>query len=120
MPYFAGPVIFCCEGFVEDHSVNDIVLDKGCSRNLVRSDLVSEKSSSLKKTVGVQCAHGDIVKYPVSTVEISVQGKVVLVEAAVVDKLPHSVLLGTDTPVSVELTEGKEKAFWLPVAKLAS
>ena len=97
---------FCCEGFVEGHSVNDIVLDTGFSRTLVRSDLVREKSSSLKKTVGVQCAHGDVVKYPVATVEISVQGKV-----AVVDNLPHSVLLGTDAPVLVELIEGKEKAF---------
>ena len=33
-----------------------------------------------------------------------------LVEAAVADKLPHSVLLGTDAPVLVELLEGKEKA----------
>jgi len=65
-----------------------------------------EKSSSLKKTVGVQCAHGDVVKYLVVTVEISVQGKVV-------DKLPHSVLLGTGAPVLVELIEGKEKAFWV-------
>ena len=31
-------------------------------------------------------------------------------EAAVADKLPHSVLLGTDAPVLVELLEGKEKA----------
>jgi len=34
----------------------------------------------------------------------------VLVEAAVADKLPHSVLLGKDAPVLVELLEGKEKA----------
>ena len=102
---------FSCEGFLEGHSVNDIVLDMGCSRTLVRSGLMREKSYSLKKTVGVQCSHGDVVKYPVSTVEISIQGKVVLVEVAVVDKLPHSVLLRTDAPVLVELIEGKEKAF---------
>ena len=32
--------LFCCEGLVEGQFVNDIVLDTGCSRTLVRGDLV--------------------------------------------------------------------------------
>ena len=35
---------FCCEGLVEGQFVNDIVLDTGCSRTLVKSDLVREES----------------------------------------------------------------------------
>jgi len=54
------------------------------------------------KTVTVQCTHGDSVRYPVVTVEISILGKVVIVEAAVLNKLPHSILLGTDVPGFVE------------------
>jgi len=46
----------------------------------------------------VHCAHGDAREYPVANVEISVQERVIMVEAAVSDKLPHTVLLGTDVP----------------------
>jgi len=38
------------------------------------------------------------MEYPMAIVKISVQGRVVPVEAAVSDKLAHSVLLGTDVP----------------------
>ena len=86
---------FHCEGFVEVQFV-DIVLDTGCSRTLVRSDLVGKKRLSSEKSVtvqcahgdavqcahgdavqcahgdAVQCAHGDAVEYPVATVEIRV------------------------------------------------
>ena len=69
---------FCCNGFVDSQFV-DIVLDTGCSRTLVRSDPVREDRLSLEKSVTVQCAHGDFVEYPVATVEINVQGRVVTV-----------------------------------------
>ena len=61
----------------------------------------------------MQCAHGDVVVYPVVTVEISGQGKVVSVEAAVSDKLPHSVLLGIDVPEMVSLLKRDDKALML-------
>ena len=35
---------FRCKGIVESQLVNDIVLDTGCSRTLVRSDLLREKT----------------------------------------------------------------------------
>ena len=38
------------------------------------NDLVRGESSGLKKTVIVQCAQGDSVRYRVASVEISVQG----------------------------------------------
>ena len=72
----------------------------------MRSDLVRQEKLSLEKTVTVQCAHRDMVVYPVATV----QGKVVSVEAAVSDKLPHSVLLGTDVPELVSLLKRDDKA----------
>ena len=102
---------FCCEGLVEGQFVNDIVLDTGCSRTLVRGDLVRQEKLSLERTVIVQCAHGDVVVYPVATVEISVQGKVCSVEAAVSDKLPHSVLLGSDVSELVSFEEGRQGSY---------
>ena len=61
----------------------------------------------------VRCVHGDAVEYPVATVEISVQRKVVTAEVAVSDKLPHLVLLGTDVPNLADLLKKNEKALML-------
>ena len=58
----------------------------------------------------MQCAHGDVVEYPVATVEIRVQGRRVTVEAAVSDRLPHSVLLGTNVLELVSWLKKENKA----------
>ena len=87
---------FQCERVVEGQFVNDIVLDTGCSRTLVRNDLVGEESLRLGKAVSIQCAHGDAVTYPLAGVE-----------AAVSDTLPQSVLLETDVPDLTELLKSK-------------
>ena len=65
---------FQCKGTVEGQLVNNIVLDTGCSRTLVRSDLLREKDFSQGETVTVQCAHGDVVTYPLARVELEVEG----------------------------------------------
>ena len=52
---------FQCKGVVDGQFVNDIVLDTGCSRTLVRGDLVGEENCKPGEKVTVQCAHGDIV-----------------------------------------------------------
>ena len=62
-------------GEVEGHSVKDIQLDTGCTRTVVRSDLVDKRKIVGGEVVTIQCAHGDIVSYPVATVEIVVDGK---------------------------------------------
>ena len=67
--------LFCCGGIVEGQFVNDVVLDTDCSRTLVRSDLVREKSCGLRKTVTVQCTNGGSVRYPVATVKIVCRGE---------------------------------------------
>ena len=90
--------------------VDDIILDTGCSRTLVRSNLVGKERLSSEKSVTVQCAHGDVVEYPVVTVEIRVQGIRVTIEPAVSDKLPHSVLLGTDVPELVSWLKKENNA----------
>ena len=96
---------FWCEGVVEGQFVNDIVLDTGFSRTLVRSDLVGKENCKPGEKVTVQCAHGDIVTYPISSVELEVQRRVLSVETAVSDQLPLSVLLGTDAPGLSELLQ---------------
>ena len=102
-------------GEVEGHSVEDIQLDTGCTRTDVRSDLVDKEKIAREEIVTIQCAHGDIVSYPVATVEIVVDGKQITVEAAVSDTLPRSVLLGTDVQELSELltqpTADKESGF---------
>ena len=61
------------------------------------------RNKFLKKCVAVQCVHGDEVSYPLAKVEVVVDGKSYLVEAAVVKKLPKSVLLGRDVPELVRI-----------------
>jgi len=90
-------------------------MDTGCSRTMVRSDLIRRERLDLKKSVTVQCAHGDAVKYPVATVKIGVRGRVVSVEAAVSDKLPHSVLLGTNVLELVSWIKGENKALMVTI-----
>ena len=34
----------CCKGLVEGRAVSDIILDTGCTKSIVRSDLVSTEA----------------------------------------------------------------------------
>ena len=97
-----------CEGMVEGQLVSDIVLDTGCSRTLVHSDLVSDEKLRQGEAVTVQCAHGDTVVYPLANVELEVHGQAVSVEAAVSETLPQSVLLGTDVPELLNLLRAND------------
>ena len=51
-----------CRGSVEGKQVEDILLDTGCSRTLVKSSLVP-KEKLLNEWVEITCAHGKSVKY---------------------------------------------------------
>ena len=94
---------------MEGQFVEDIVLDTGCSRTLVRGDLVSKEDLILGRVITVQCVHGDVVMYPVVSVEIEILGNTFTVEARVSDRLSQSVLLGTDVSGLKELLKGGEK-----------
>ena len=97
-----------CRGTVEGKTVKDIQLDTGCSRTVVRSDLIDKKKIVDGETITIQCAHGDTVSYPLAEVELQVEGRLITVEAAVSDTLPRSVLLGTDVPEMSELLEQRK------------
>ena len=88
----------CRSGQVEGIHVDQIVLDTGCSRTMVRRDLVPENKFIEGDAVTIRCAHGDTVLYPVAQLELQVDGVPVCVEAAVFQSLPVQVLLGTDVP----------------------
>ncbi|KAL5506631.1 hypothetical protein EMCRGX_G008328 [Ephydatia muelleri] len=92
-------------GFVEGNKVEDIVLDTGCSKTMIRRDLVPT-TKILDDAVTVQCAHGDTVAYPLAVVELTVDGLPLTVEAALSDTLPTAVLLGRDVPELKELLGG--------------
>ena len=116
-----------CRGKVEGSEVTDTLLDTGCSRTMVRSSLVPEERSLEGQAVTIQCAHGDVALYPLAQVELEVGGAKFQVQAAVSDKLPVSVLLGTDVPElgklllanpSVVQTSGMEEALVMTRAQV--
>ena len=85
-------------GKVEGLAVNDVILDTGCARTMVCKDLVPEHKKVAGEAIRLRCAHGDIITYPVADLNLEVSGRTVRARAAVADKLPVSVLLGTDLP----------------------
>ena len=93
-----GPSNLSRRGLVEGQAVRDILLDTGCSKTLVRSDLVPAEKLLEGDAVTIRCAHGDTALYPLAEVTIEVDGVPLQVEVAVSETLPVSVLLGTDVP----------------------
>ena len=78
--------------------MESIVLDTGCSRTLVRSNLIPQDKVLEGEVVAIRCAHGDTVLYPLALVHLEINGQHIDVEAALSDTLPMPVLLGTDVP----------------------
>ena len=85
-------------GLVEGKAVDDILLDTGCSKTLVHRSLVSKEKLLEGEAVAIRCAHGDTVLYPLAQVEVEIEGQSFEIQAAVADRLPTAVLLGTDVP----------------------
>ena len=94
------------QGVVNGFLVDDILLDTGCSKTIVRRDLVGEERWLEGESTVIQCAHGDAIAYPLGTIELEIQGKPVLVGAAVSDTLPQSALVGTDVLGLLEMLQG--------------
>ena len=95
------------KGKVNHKSVDDIILDTGCSRTMVKRELIFEDDLTGEATT-IRCAHGDTVLYPLATVRISVGNYSVEVEAAASTTLPVSALTGTDIPRLNELLRGED------------
>lgn len=91
-------------GTVEGTLVTDILLDTGCTRTLVRRELVP-REKILDGEVAIRCAHGDTTRYKLAQVQVTVGEKQFQVEAGVSDTLPTSVLLGTDVPEMVGMLQ---------------
>ena len=70
-------------GLVEGKPVSSILLDTGCSRTLVRKDLVPQHKLLHGEAVAIRCAHGDTVLYPLAEVDLEVDGYPLHVEAAI-------------------------------------
>ena len=97
-----------CQGVVNGTPCDDIFVDTGATKTLVRGDLVQEEDILQGKTT-ISCVHGDTVSYPIATVKIQVGGKEATTEAAVSSTLPVSALLGWDIPDLLTLvSEGRE------------
>ncbi len=94
------------KGLVEGTPVERILLDTGCSKTLVRQELISKEKILEGEAVTIRCAHGDTVLYPVAKVQVMVDGMDMEVKAAVSETLPVDVLLGKDVPEFYELLNG--------------
>ena len=57
-------------GIVDGTAVSNILLDTGCSRTLVRKDLVPKEKILDGEVVAIRCAHGDTVLYPLARVGV--------------------------------------------------
>ena len=52
--------------------VEDIILDTGSSRTLIRADIVHTEKP-VEGEISICCAHGDIITYPIAKVEIEMK-----------------------------------------------
>ena len=59
-------------GVVEDKAVDDIMLETGCSRTMVRGDLVPREKILESRGAVVRCARGNTVLYPTAQVCLEV------------------------------------------------
>ena len=84
-------------GAVEETPVEGIVLDAGAAKTMIHRDLVPVEKVC-RETVDIQCAHGDIVSYPMAEVSIRVGNYLFTVQAAVSDRLPVPVLVEREVP----------------------
>ena len=94
-------------GLVEGKPVDNILLDTGCSRTLIHQSLVPKEKLLEGEAVAIRCAHGDTVLYPLAQVDLEIDGQPLEVQAAVSDRLPMAVLLGTDVPQLRGLLSGE-------------
>ena len=78
---------------MEETPVEGIVLDTGAAKAIIHRDLVPVEKVS-RETVDIQCAHGDVVSYPLAEVSMRVGDQPFTVQAAVSDPLPVPVLVG--------------------------
>eukprot|EP00731_Ephydatia_muelleri_P002993 Em0001g2993a len=95
------------QGMIEGKMVT-VLLDTGCSRTMVRRNLVPEHKLIEGKGVAIRCAHGDTTFYPLAEIGVEISGRNFKVEAAVADNLPVQLLLGTDVPQLFKLL-GREE-----------
>lgn len=96
--------IFLGEGQWKEWRCRISCWTRGQSTTTVRRDLVPEAKITGEE-ISIRCAQGDTVIYPLAEIEIEIGGRSFTVEAAVVEKLPVSVLLGRDVPELVKLLQ---------------
>ena len=83
---------------VEGIVIDNVVLDLGSACTMVRQDFVHKERLVGGASIRLRCAHGDVVTYPLASVKLEIDGMSLPVTTAVANKLPVSVLLGTNVP----------------------
>ena len=72
---------------MEGQQVSKVLLDTGCSRTMVRRELVHPEKLLEGEAVTIRCAHGDMVLYPLAKIGMEVNGHHLDMEVAVSDTL---------------------------------
>ena len=60
------------QGWVEGNHIADMMLETGCSRTLVHSELVPREKILEGSVTTICCAHSDTLLYPLAELEIQV------------------------------------------------
>ena len=84
-------------GTINGVYLKEIVVHTGVGKTFVRGDFIIP-DDIIDGEVTIQCAHGDVVSYPLAAVKITLGGKEIIVHAAVAKSLPVAALLGWDIP----------------------
>ena len=79
-----------------DGKAVQMLIDTGCDRTMVASNVVNQAKVDLKKKVPVLCIHGNTVIYPTATVELQIGEWRRSATVVVAPELPVAVLLGQD------------------------
>ena len=69
-------------GKVEGQEVTNILLDTGCSRTMVRRNLVAMEKVIVVKVATITYAQGDTKLHPLALAEVELDGVHIQVEAA--------------------------------------
>ncbi|KAL5509602.1 hypothetical protein EMCRGX_G004996 [Ephydatia muelleri] len=95
------------EGTVEGTKVQDILLDTGCSRTMIRKGLVPPSKWLPDQAVTIRCAHGDTMVYPLALVELNVEAVLLGRDVSELDQLLNQKKIGA--PDRLQSSDSKEE-----------
>ena len=94
------PIMFPAR--VNGHQVQAL-LYTGSSMTLLNHSFVLLGNLDYRHATAIQCVHGDQRRYPVTDVTVVIEDQAFLLRVAVLENLPHDMILGRDLPILHDL-----------------